>query len=112
MSSSEQEKKDQPEKQPEQPAEKKVAEAKPQERGEKPVEEKVAQPEQKPAPEKPKAQQEQPKAEEQANCLVCNKPIKRLTRYYRNGKFYCGRKCWRTQKEKAKKESQKTAKNE
>lgn len=32
--------------------------------------------------------------EKQTNCPVCNKPIKRLTRFYRNGKFYCTKKCW------------------
>ena len=33
--------------------------------------------------------------EKQTNCLGCNKPIKKLKRYYRNGKFYCSKKCWR-----------------
>jgi len=47
-----------------------------------------------------------PKAEKQTNCPVCNKPIKRLTRYYRDGKFYCAKKCWRTAKEKAKSEKE------
>jgi hypothetical protein len=36
-----------------------------------------------------------PKEERQANCLSCGKPIKKLKRYYRNGKFYCNKKCWR-----------------
>lgn len=40
-------------------------------------------------------QQEKPKAEKQTNCLSCNKPIKKLKRYYRNGKFYCNKICWR-----------------
>lgn len=31
----------------------------------------------------------------QTNCLGCNKPIKKLKHYYRNGKYYCGKKCWR-----------------
>jgi len=36
-----------------------------------------------------------PAAEEkQTNCLGCNKPLKRIKRYYRNGKFYCTKKCW------------------
>jgi hypothetical protein len=35
-----------------------------------------------------------PAEEEQTNCLACNKPIKRLRRYYRNGKYYCTKKCW------------------
>ncbi len=36
-----------------------------------------------------------PEAEKQTNCIVCNKPIKRLTRFYRNGKFYCTKRCWK-----------------
>ncbi|MCM8797589.1 MAG: hypothetical protein NC923_06940 [Candidatus Omnitrophica bacterium] len=50
--------------------------------------------------------QVKPKEEKQTNCLNCNKPIKKLKRYYRNGKFYCNKKCWRAfvkkQKEEAK----------
>jgi hypothetical protein len=34
-------------------------------------------------------------AEKQTNCPACNKPLKRLKRYYRNGKFYCNKKCWK-----------------
>lgn len=40
--------------------------------------------------------------EKQANCLACGKPIRKLKRYYRNGKFYCTKKCWRTHLEKTK----------
>ena len=36
----------------------------------------------------------QPAEEKQTNCLGCNKPLKRIKRYYRNGKFYCTKKCW------------------
>jgi len=39
--------------------------------------------------------QSKPKAEKQTNCLSCNKPIKKLKRYYRDGKFYCSKRCWR-----------------
>jgi len=39
--------------------------------------------------------QAKPPEEKQTNCLGCNKPIKKLKRYYRNGKFYCNKKCWR-----------------
>lgn len=42
-----------------------------------------------------------PPTEKQANCLACNKPIKKLKHYYRNGKFYCGKKCWRSYLKKA-----------
>lgn len=40
-------------------------------------------------------QETKPKEEKQTNCLSCNKPIKKLKRYYRDGKFYCSKKCWR-----------------
>jgi hypothetical protein len=35
-----------------------------------------------------------PTTEKQTNCLGCGKPLKKLKRYYRNGKFYCSKKCW------------------
>jgi len=50
--------------------------------------------------------QGKPKTEKQTNCLSCNKPIKKLKRYYRDGKFYCGKKCWRTFIDKSKPEAQ------
>lgn len=33
--------------------------------------------------------------EKQTNCLGCSKPLKKLKRYYRDGKFYCSKKCWK-----------------
>ncbi len=48
------------------------------------------------APEATKEVQAKPKAEKQTNCPSCNKLIKKLKRYYRNGKFYCSKRCWRT----------------
>ncbi|MFH1441540.1 MAG: hypothetical protein ABIH18_05835 [Candidatus Omnitrophota bacterium] len=39
--------------------------------------------------------------EKQTNCLACNKPLKKISRYYRNGKYYCTKRCW---KDKLKKE--------
>ncbi len=38
--------------------------------------------------------------EKQTNCLGCNKPLKKLKRYYRNGKYYCTKKCWQKSLEK------------
>jgi hypothetical protein len=46
-------------------------------------------------PEKKQAQPAIPSVEKQTNCLGCGKPIRKLKRYYRNGKFYCSKKCWR-----------------
>ena len=53
---------------------------------------------------KPQDQQAKPKEEKQTNCLACNKPLKKLKRYYRNGKFYCNKVCWRKTKLKPKEE--------
>lgn len=50
------------------------------------------------APEAPKAQEaeaKKKKADKKVNCLSCNKVVKNLKRYYRNGKYYCSKKCWR-----------------
>jgi len=44
---------------------------------------------------KTEEKKENVKVEKQTNCLACNKPIKKLKRYYRDGKFYCNKKCWR-----------------
>jgi ribosomal protein L37AE/L43A len=45
-----------------------------------------------------------PQAEKQTNCPACNKPIRKLKRYYRNGIFYCNKKCWLKATKKAKEE--------
>lgn len=49
-----------------------------------------------------------PEPEKQTNCPACNKPIKKLKRYYRDGKFYCSKKCWK-KSIKAKQEKTKDA---
>lgn len=46
----------------------------------------------------------QPQEEKQSNCLSCGKPIRKLKRYYRDGKYYCSKKCWKTSKAKSKEE--------
>jgi formylmethanofuran dehydrogenase subunit E len=33
--------------------------------------------------------------EETKNCASCNKPMKRSKRYYRNGKYYCNKNCFK-----------------
>jgi hypothetical protein len=48
---------------------------------------------------------EAPAAEKQTNCLSCNKPIKKIRRYYRDGKFYCTKKCWKDFLAKSKEEA-------
>jgi len=49
-------------------------------------------------------QEAKPAVEKQTNCLACNKPIKKLKRYYRNGKFYCSKRCWGNYLKKQKEE--------
>jgi len=46
-----------------------------------------------------------PLVEKQSNCLGCGKPIKKIKRYYRNGKFYCNKRCWRKALDKSKEEA-------
>lgn len=36
----------------------------------------------------------QVKKEKPANCAGCNKSIRKKRWYYRNGKFYCTKRCW------------------
>ncbi len=53
------------------------------------------------------------KKERPANCAVCNKSIKKLRWYYRNGKYYCTQRCWKTtlkKKEEAPKDAPAEAK--
>ncbi len=45
------------------------------------------------------------KKEEQANCPACGKAIKKVKRYYRNGKYYCNKKCWLKSKTKVSEEA-------
>jgi len=47
-------------------------------------------------------QEPKPLEEKQTNCLACNKPLKKIKRYYRNGKFYCNNKCWKKATKKIK----------
>ncbi|MBU1125855.1 MAG: hypothetical protein KKC84_07500 [Candidatus Omnitrophica bacterium] len=42
--------------------------------------------------------------EKQTNCLACNKPLRKIKQYYRNGKYFCTKKCWRVALQKAKEE--------
>jgi len=37
------------------------------------------------------------------NCAFCNKVLKRKYWYYRNGKYYCKKKCWKEEQKKAQK---------
>ncbi|RJP28799.1 MAG: hypothetical protein C4533_03135 [Candidatus Omnitrophota bacterium] len=51
--------------------------------------------------------QEAPAVEKQTNCLGCGKPIKKIRRYYRDGKYYCTKKCWKKYLAKSKEKGNK-----
>ena len=53
-------------------------------------------------PQAPNKPTQETKTEEKKNCAGCNKPFKKVQRYYRNGQYYCNRRCWN---DKAKKEA-------
>ena len=42
-----------------------------------------------------------------ATCSSCSKRLTRKSWYYRNGKYYCKRRCWDTEQAKAAKEAAK-----
>lgn len=45
----------------------------------------------------PKAEAEtKAKPEKKRNCAVCNKLMKKGRWYYRNGKYYCTKRCWKS----------------
>lgn len=49
----------------------------------------------------------QPAEEKQTNCLACNKLLKKISRYYRNGKYYCTKRCWKDYLKKEKTDEKK-----
>ena len=57
-----------------------------------------------PKPEEPKqeapkadaAKPEEKKKEKPSNCAVCNKSIRKKRYYYRNGKYFCTQRCFKT----------------
>ncbi|MDD5495544.1 MAG: hypothetical protein PHP46_00410 [Candidatus Omnitrophica bacterium] len=88
--------------------------AEPEKKPEQPAEEKKAEPSAAAAPgpqvAQPAAEQKKPeiKKEKPSNCASCNKSIKRKRWYYRNGKYYCTKRCWQTavKKKEAPKEAE------
>lgn len=49
-----------------------------------------------PAAQAEKKDAEKARKEKPANCAACNKSIKKKLHYYREGKFYCNKRCWKT----------------
>jgi len=37
---------------------------------------------------------------DRVNCAYCNKSLKRIKRYYRDGKYWCNKKCYKQAKQK------------
>jgi len=44
-----------------------------------------------------------------ATCTACGKRLNRKRWYYRNGKYFCKKRCWMTEQEKAAKDAAKPA---
>jgi len=47
------------------------------------------------------AKEKKTKKEDFGNCGGCSKVIKKIRRYYRNGKYYCTKKCYKVYLAKA-----------
>lgn len=52
------------------------------------------------AEEKP-AEKAKPAAEKPTACAKCGKNLGKKSWYYRNGKYYCNKRCWKLSKEKS-----------
>jgi formylmethanofuran dehydrogenase subunit E len=50
---------------------------------------------------KPEAPKPEEKKGKPSNCAVCNKSIKKKRYYYRNGKYFCTQRCFKTTVKKA-----------
>lgn len=48
-------------------------------------------------------------SERPATCAACSKRLSKKSWYYRNGQFYCKKRCWVTASEKAKEAAAKAA---
>ncbi len=70
----------------------------------------------KPAPkeEPPKKEDEKPKEkakqEKATACIKCGKTLSKKSWYYRNSKYYCGKRCWKTEKSELKSQEKEKAK--
>lgn len=57
----------------------------------------------------PAPKPEEKKKEKPSNCAVCNKSIKKKRYYYRNGKYFCTPRCFKTTVKKAAQETKDSA---
>lgn len=46
-------------------------------------------------PEEAKEKKEKKVIEKPTNCMKCNKRLQRKAWYYRNGGYYCSKRCWK-----------------
>lgn len=53
------------------------------------------------------SEEQQNPQQHNTNCLNCNKLIKKIKQYYRSGKYYCHKQCWKSFVAKQKQEAQK-----
>ena len=76
-----------------------------------PVKESMPEKKEPPAPPKKEVTQKKEPViiERPANCMKCNKHLQRKTWYYRNGGYYCSKRCWKlaVEAEAKKKEQEK-----
>lgn len=47
------------------------------------------------------AEEKKGKKEKLGNCGGCGKPVKKIRRYYRNGKYFCAKRCFKVFLKKA-----------
>jgi len=57
-------------------------------------------------PEEAKTEQKKAAQEKPKNCIKCNKRLKRKYWYYRNGGYYCSKRCWRLAMQKSNKQKE------
>ena len=78
--------------------EKKEAPKKQAEQSPEPAKENIPEKKEQPAPPKKEATQKKEPViiEKPANCMKCNKHLQRKMWYYRNGGYYCSKRCWKS----------------
>lgn len=84
--------------------EEKNSQNKPQEELKK-AEEKKVEVKGKPAETKTKEEKKPAAETEKEACAACGKKLKRKGHYYRDGKYYCNKRCWKNAKKKPEKSS-------
>jgi len=55
------------------------------------------------------AEEKKNKKERFGNCGGCGKPVKKVRRYYRDSKYFCTKRCYKTHLEKTRLKNEKDA---